>query len=95
MSFCGRLKSDGNIGRTAKRMLREKVGGFKKNVKLAVDQSCKRSKSGYKGEEGIAHSIVQRGFRVAAGEEMVTIGITDFGTVTARRKQVEQEYRKP
>jgi hypothetical protein len=38
---------------------------------------------------------VQRGFRVAAGEEMVTIGIADFGTVTARRKQVEQEYRKP
>ncbi len=46
MSFRGRLKSDGNIGGAAKRVLREKVGWFKKNVKLAVDQSCKRSKSG-------------------------------------------------
>jgi hypothetical protein len=46
VSFHGRLKSDGNIGGMAKGMLREEVGWFKKNVKLAMDQSCKRSKSG-------------------------------------------------
>ena len=46
MSFLGRLKLDGNIGRTAKRMLREKVGWLQKNFKLAVDKACKRSQSG-------------------------------------------------
>ncbi len=46
LSFRGGFKPNSDIGRSLKRMLGEEVGRFEKNVKLAMDQSCKRSKSG-------------------------------------------------
>ncbi len=81
LSFRGGLKPNSDIGRLLKRMLGEEVRPFEKNVKLAVDQACKGSKGREEGKEGVANCIVQWGFRVAAGEEVVPQSITGFGTM--------------
>jgi hypothetical protein len=61
----------------------EEVGGLHEDVKLAVDKPSKGGKGRKEGVEGIADSVVEQGFREAAGEKVVSKGVTGLRAVTA------------